>query len=289
MRQTCRFFLAFVALAGLAVGARGAEPTPEQIEFFEKNVRPVLVEKCLSCHAGAKPKGDLRLDTREAVLEGGRNGAVVVPGKVKESRLVAAIRHADEQLKMPAAKLPDREIAALEKWIELGAPWPAKLTLVAPDAIARAAAAHWAFKPVQRPAVPEIRNPKHEIRNEIDRFVLAKLSDKRLSLSPRADKLTLIRRATFDLHGLPPTPAEVEAFLKDDSPNAYEKLIDRLLASPRYGERWGRHWLDVARYGELAADRDFAFRRLFGEEFGKAYEQNLEQQRRMLKANKNVG
>src|SRR5215208_548780 len=122
------FLFAIVPLAGLAVRAPAADPTPEQVEFFEKNVRPVLVEKCLACHAGAKPKGGLRLDTREAVLEGGRNGAVIVPGKVKESRLVAAIRHADEQLKMPAAKLPEREIAALEKWVELGAPWPVKVT-----------------------------------------------------------------------------------------------------------------------------------------------------------------
>jgi uncharacterized protein DUF1553/uncharacterized protein DUF1549/cytochrome c len=229
--------------------APAADPASD--EFFEKNVRPVLVEKCLSCHAGEKPKGGLRLDTRESALEGGKGGAVVVPGKVQDSRLVAAVRHADEDLKMPpTGKLPAREIAALEKWVELGAPWPAKLTLAAPDAIARAAAKHWAFRPVSRPAVPEVRGQKSEIRHPIDAFVVAKLSDNKLSLSPRADKRTIIRRATFDLHGLPPTPAEVEAFVNDESPDAYEKLIDRLLASPRYGERWGRHWLDLARYAD---------------------------------------
>ncbi|HVL12240.1 MAG TPA: DUF1549 and DUF1553 domain-containing protein, partial [Gemmata sp.] len=152
---------------------------------------------------------------------------------------------------MPAAKLPDRDILALEKWVELGAPWPAKVTLAPPGDIAKAAASHWAFQPVKRPAVPA--NPGRQSgggANPIDAFVLAKLSDSKLSLSPRADKLTLIRRATFDLHGLPPTPAEVDAFLKDESPDAYEKLIDRLLASPRYGERWARHWLDLARYAD---------------------------------------
>jgi hypothetical protein len=243
-----RFVLLAVIVGLSGTAARAVDPATD---FFEKNVRPVLVEKCLSCHAGDKPKGKLRLDSRDAVLAGGRGGAIIVPGKPKDSRLVTAIRHIDPDLKMPpTAKLPEREIAVLAKWIELGAPWPDKLTLAAPDAITKAAASHWAFRPVQRPPVPEIRNTKYEIRNEIDRFILAKLSDARLSLSPRADKRTLIRRATFDLHGLPPTPDEVEAFLKDDSPNAFGKLIDRLLASPRYGERWARHWLDLARYAD---------------------------------------
>jgi hypothetical protein len=221
-----------------------------RLRFLEKNVRPVLVEQCLSCHDAKKAKGDLRLDTREGVLKGGQGGAVVVPGKPKESRLLLALRHTDETLKMPPkGKLPDREIAAIEKWIELGVPWPEKAILAAPDAITRAAANHWAFKPVVRPALPVSRDPKGSA-HPIDAFVLAKLSDSKLSLSPRADKRTLIRRATFDLHGLPPTPEEVDAFVKDDSPDAYEKLIDRLLASPRYGERWARHWLDLARYAD---------------------------------------
>jgi len=235
--------LSIIALVAFSPSCHAADPAA--IEFFEKNVRPVLVEKCLACHGGEKAKGGLRLDTREGVLKGGADGIAVVPGKPKESRLITAIRHTDEDLKMPAAKLPDREIAALEKWVELGAPWPEKVTLAAPNVIAVAAAKHWAFKLVVRPPLPQ-----SELRNPIDRFVSAKLSDKGLSLSPRADKQTLIRRATFDLHGLPPTPDEVAAFLKDDSPEAYEKLIDRLLASPRYGERWARHWLDVARYAD---------------------------------------
>jgi hypothetical protein len=239
--------VAVLALCDLPVRASD----PAAIEFFEKNVRPVLVERCLSCHAGEKPKGGLRLDTRESLLEGGKGGAVVVPGKPKDSRLVSAIRHIDEDLKMPpTAKLPAREIAAIEKWVELGAPWPEKLKLAAPDAIAKAASVHWAFKPVTRPTVPKLGPQSSVLTNPIDAFVLSKLSDNKLSLAPRADKRMLVRRATFDLHGLPPTPEEVEAFVKDDSPDAYEKLIDRLLASERYGERWGRHWLDVARYAD---------------------------------------
>jgi hypothetical protein len=229
----------------LAPHARAADPAA--LEFFEKSVRPLLVEKCLSCHA-EKAKGGLRLDTREAVLKGGDRGPAAVAGKPKESSLLKAVRYADEDLKMPpAAKLTEREIAALEKWIELGLPWPEKLALTAPGAIEKAAAKHWAFQPVKRPEPPRLPAP---YANPIDNFVVAKLRDKGLALSPRADKRTLIRRATFDLLGLAPTPEEIDTFLKDDAPDAYEKLLDRLLASPHYGERWGRHWLDMARYAD---------------------------------------
>jgi len=225
---------------------QAADPTA--LELFEKNVRPVLVEKCVSCHGAEKQKGGLRLDTRVAILKGGERGPGIVPRKPTESLLVKAVRHADEELKMPpSGKLSAREIAALEKWIELDAPWPAKVTLATPNAIEQAAAKHWAFRPVKRPEIPKLKTPPP---NPIDAFVVAKLTEKGLSLSPRADKRTLIRRVTFDLLGLPPTAAEVEAFLKDNSSDAYEKLLDRLLASPRYGERWGRHWLDVARYAD---------------------------------------
>jgi len=234
----------FVLLVLFPAVARAADPSG--VEHFEKHVRSILVEKCLSCHAGEKPKGGLRLDSRQAVLEGGRGGTVVVPGKAKDSRLVAAIRHLNEDLKMPpTGKLAEREIAALERWVDLGLPWPERVTLAAPDAIARAAAKHWAFRPVERGVVPQ-----GNLGNPIDRFVESKLRDNKLTLSPRADRRTLIRRATFDLHGLPPTPDDVESFARDDSAGAFERLIDRLLASPRYGERWGRHWLDIARYAD---------------------------------------
>ena len=230
--------------------ALAADPTPEQVAFFEKQVRPVLVERCLPCHAGEKPKGGLRLDSRAGLLAGGNGGPAVVPGKPGEGRLLVAIRYADDDLKMPPkGPLPAKERAALERWVEVGAPWPAPVTLAAPDALATAAARHWAFKPVVRPPLPGNRDPAAGA-NPVDAFVTAKLRDNALSLSPRADRLTLLRRATFDLTGLPPTPEEVEAFLQDDSPDAYEKLLDRLLASPAYGERWGRHWLDLARYAD---------------------------------------
>jgi hypothetical protein len=235
-----------LAAAVLSASARAADPAA--LEHFEKHVRPVLVEKCVSCHGAEKQKGGLRLDTREAVLKGGERGPGVVPGKPKESILLRAVRHVDEDLKMPpSGKLLEREVAGLEKWVELGAPWPDRVMLPTPSAIEKAAAKHWAFKPILRPEIPKT---KPRLSNSIDAFVAAKLRDRGLSLSPRADRRTLIRRATFDLHGLPPTPEEVAAFLKDDSPDAYEKLIDRLLASPRYAERWGRHWLDVARYAD---------------------------------------
>jgi mono/diheme cytochrome c family protein len=213
-------------------------------EFFEKHVRPVLVEKCLSCHGAKKPKGGLRLDTRDGALTGGDGGPALVPGKPNDSRLIEAVKQTGDLKMPPSGKLADREIAALEEWVSRGAPWPAKAVLAAPDAIAAAAAKHWAFQPIRRPPPPDAK------LHPIDAFVRKRLGDSGLSFSPRADKRTLIRRATFDLHGLPPTPDEIDAFLKDDSPEAYEKLLDRLLASPRYGERWGRHWLDVARYAD---------------------------------------
>jgi Protein of unknown function (DUF1549)/Planctomycete cytochrome C len=239
---------AILSLAAMCWCATARAADPAALEFFEKSVRPVLVEKCLSCHAD-KAKGGLRLDTREAVLKGGRTGAAIVPGKPKDGLLPKAIQHTDKDLKMPpTGKLLPREVAALEKWIELGAPWPEKVTLLPLDAIASAAAKHWAFRAVQRPAVPQIRNPKIEIRNEIDNFILAKFGDKGLSLSPRADKRTLIRRATFDLTGLPPSAEEVDAFTAGNE--AYSVLVNRLLDSPQYGEQWARHWLDVARYSD---------------------------------------
>ena len=239
----CLSLLAAFALV-FSISTSPAQPPTTDDEFFEKNVRPVLVEKCLSCHSAEKSKSGLRLDTRAEMLKGGEGGSVVVPGKPKESRLIAAVKHVGD-LKMPqSGKLTDREIAVLEEWVARGASWPAKAILAAPDKIATAAAKHWAFRPVKRPDVPG------KAIDPVDAFVLAKLSDNGLSLSPRADKRTLIRRATFDLHGLPPTPDEIAAFLIDETLEAYEKLLDRLLASPRYGERWGRHWLDVARYAD---------------------------------------
>jgi hypothetical protein len=234
-----------------AQGGKSKGVDPSAIEFFERAIRPILVEKCLSCHGPEKTKGGLRLDSRDSILKGGNAGPVVVPRKPNESRLITAIRQTDKDLRMPpTGKLTDRDVATLEKWIELGLPWPENVTLTAPNSIARAAATHWAFQPVTRPKVPLANNSETAGNNPIDDFVRAELKKKGLKQNPVADRRVLIRRASFDLLGLPPTPEEIEAFVNDPDPDAYPKLIDRLLASPRYGERWGRHWLDLARYAD---------------------------------------
>jgi mono/diheme cytochrome c family protein len=220
-------------------GARAA--APEQIEFFEKQVRPVLADQCYKCHGPEKQKGGLRIDSREALLKGGEDGAVVVPGKPEESSFIKSINHiGDSKMPEKADKLPDAQIAALSEWVKMGVPWPENDKPVV-TAAQSAAKTHWSFQPVANPAVPEIQNPKSAIRNPIDAFLLAKLEPAGLGFAPPADKRTLLRRATFDLTGLPPTAEEVAAFESDAAPDAFAKVIDRLLASPRYGERWGRY------------------------------------------------
>jgi hypothetical protein len=200
----------------------------------------VIRENCLACHGSLK-NSSLDLRTRDGLLKGGARGPAVVPGKPEESRLFRFISGRDKIQMPPGKKLGAAKVAILKQWIQAGAPWPAAVAVDDRP---------WAFQPIKRPAIPQIRNSQSAIRNPIDSFVLAKLRAKRLSLAPEADRRTLIRRLSFDLIGLPPTPAEVDAFLADRAPDAYEKLVDRLLASPRYGERWARHWLDLARYAE---------------------------------------
>jgi len=228
-----------------------AKPTAEGVEFFEKRVRPVLVKHCYECHAAdaKKVRGDLLLDTREGVLRGGASGPAVVPGDPAKSLIIKAVRHEDPMMKMPKEKLPDAVIADLEAWVKMGAPDPRDGALKTTRLTLELAKDFWAFKPVARPPVP-----KHGHANPIDNFVAAKLAEKGLTPAPPADRRTLIRRATYDLTGLPPTPEEIDAFLKDNSPEAFAKVVDRLLASPAYGERWGRHWMDVVRYADTAGD-----------------------------------
>jgi Protein of unknown function (DUF1553)/Protein of unknown function (DUF1549)/Planctomycete cytochrome C len=230
---------------------------PEAIEFFESRVRPILVDRCLKCHGPAKQSSSLRLDSRAAVLKGGESGPSVVLAKPDQSLLIKAVSHSDAELKMPpSGKLPEPALAALRQWVALGAPWsPDRSSLVPPGGTAKSAGSaassstHWAFQPVSRPALPDVRG--HDWQSTaVDAFVLARLEQAGIAPSPPADRRTLIRRATIDLWGIPPTAAEVDAFVADKSPGAYALLIDRLLASPRYGERWGRHWLDVARYAD---------------------------------------
>jgi hypothetical protein len=232
--------------------AAGGALTPEAVEFFENKIRPVLAERCYSCHsaAAASLKGGLRLDAREGVLKGGSSGKpAVVPGNPGASQLLAAIRWDNKDLRMPPKeehRLTPQQVADFEAWVKMGAPDP-RVGGAAPGA--PSGKDHWAFKKPQEPKVPEVKD-KGWAKNGIDPFILAKLEAKGLKAAPTADKRTLIRRATFDLTGLPPTPEEVAAFEADTSPDAFAKVVDRLLASPHYGERWARHWLDVARYAD---------------------------------------
>ncbi len=212
-------------------------------DFFERSIRPVLLERCVECHGSAVQKSGLRLDSRKAVIEGGKNGAVVIPGNPNASKLITSIKH-EGQLKMPRdKKLSDIEIKAFEKWVTLGLPWPdiIKITLKNP----KSETEHWSYLPVKK-AVP----PINEMSHAIDSFIHQKLNKRLIKQSATADKRTLIRRLSIDLIGLPPSISEISAFENDPSSDAYEKVVDRLLASPRYGERWARHWLDIARYAD---------------------------------------
>ena len=253
---------ALSALVGLAaaaapLGLPAAEPThdPAKIEFFEKKVRPLLVSNCYNCHsANTNAKGGLRVDDRNGLVSGGGRGAAVIPGDPGSSLLIDAIKYTDGKLKMPPEKkLADEEIAILEQWVKDGAAWPAveiPFDLGASeDEYKRLRAEHWAWQPLTRPAAPAVKNGAWA-KDDIDRFVLAKLEEADLAPTGDADRTSLLRRITFDLTGLPPTPEEIDAFLADNSAQAFETVVDRLLQSTAFGERWGRHWLDVARYGE---------------------------------------
>ncbi len=257
--QSAARAVAWLLLTGLLLACQAnAEqaPTAEGIEFFEKQVRPILAEQCYSCHSheSKKIKGGLLLDTRDGWLKGGDNGPAIVPGDPNKSLLIKAVRYTDDDLQMPpkGKKLSGPQIAALEEWVRLGAPDPradAPTNAPALSANTAKARAHWAFQPIREPATPHVKNQRW-VQSPLDSFVLTKLEAKGMTPSPRADKRTLIRRLSFDLTGLPPTSREVAAFLADQSSQALPNLVDRLLASPAYGERWGRHWLDVARYAD---------------------------------------
>jgi hypothetical protein len=231
--------------------AVGAEPPADSIEFFEKKIRPILVEHCYKCHASdaKKVRGGLLLDSRDGIRKGGDSGPAVVPGDPAASRLVKALQY--QELKMPpSGKLPDRVIADFVTWIKQGAVDPRERTASQTTKLDIDAGKHfWAFQPPKGHAVPEVRDPQWPLRT-IDRFLLARLDLAGLDPNPPADRRTWIRRVSFDLIGLPPSPEEVEAFVSEPAPNAYERVVERLLASPHYGERWARLWLDIARYAE---------------------------------------
>lgn len=256
MNRLPRFLLLVVTGSALAHGSWClAEPTAEQLDFFEKKVRPILVERCQKCHGAEKQESGLRLDRREMAFKGSDSGPAIVPGDPDKSLLIEAIRYQGDIQMPPAGKLPDDEIALLVAWIKSGAPWPAGLPAEGPPGPGNPPSAqdaqttHWAYRPVVRPTVPAVQAIEW-CQNSLDRFILHELEGRGLTPSPPADRRTLLRRASYDLTGLPPTAAEVEAFERDTSPAAWPRVVDRLLASPQYGERWARHWLDVARYAD---------------------------------------
>ncbi len=245
-----------VACAALAARANEPAGQPTQndssgVEFFERKIRPLLVQHCYACHGQGRAKGGLSLESREAMLAGGDSGTVVVLGKPDESLLIEAVGYAGGVQMPPSGKLSEDEIAALRQWLTSGAPWPeqAAAAMRSGEAITEADRQFWSFQPIADPPPPQVRDVAWP-RTAVDRFVLARLEAEGFKPVGEADRRTLIRRAAFDLTGLPPTAEEVDAFVADEQPGAYERLIERLLASPHYGERWARHWLDVARYGE---------------------------------------
>jgi len=251
--------------AVLPGSARAAEPAiaPADLEFFEKKVRPVLVARCYKCHsAEGKVKGHLRLDTREGWVKGGETGPAIQPADPDHSLLIQAVRHSKQDLEMPPdSKLPEGELATLVEWVKRGAPDPrtgpaAPIVAARPTGNTEKARSHWSYQPIRAVALPAVKDTAWP-KGEIDRFILASLESKHLRPAPDASPEVLVRRVYFDLTGLPPTPEEIDSYLADSSPNRFEKLVDKLLASPRFGERWGRHWLDVARFGESLTLRGF--------------------------------
>jgi hypothetical protein len=251
------FEIAILSLSCAAQSLVAQTINADTPEFFESKVRPILANNCFGCHSGSA-LGGLRLDSREGMLKGGGRGVAVVPGDPDNSLMIKAIKQVDPNLKMPtgSAKLKDDQIAILESWVKAGARWPA--AAAAPKTLTSSSGkyvidperrAFWSFKPLANPSVPTVKDTKWA-KTEIDRFVLARLEKEGLKPVRPATRHDLLRRATLDLTGLVPTPEEYAAFEKDNSPDAFAKVIDRLLASPHYGERWGREWLDVARYGE---------------------------------------
>jgi hypothetical protein len=259
MIRTTAFILCLFLAGSLNVA--GAPPAAADLDFFEKKVRPVLVQRCYSCHSvqEGKSKGGLRLDSREGWLKGGDSGTAVIPGDATKSLLIRAIRYDTELQMPPKGKLPQGDIDTLVRWVERGAPDPRVAVAQAVQAKPvnpRSAQPHWAYQPIRNAPPPAVRDGAWPI-NDIDRFILAALESRNLRPAPDATRLTLVRRLYFDLIGLPPTPEQINDFLSDTSPSAYERLVDKLLASPHFGERWGRHWLDVARFGESLTLRGF--------------------------------
>jgi len=253
LRITSLIALFLLGMVGRGVSAEPTDtPTADQLKYFETHVRPLLVEKCYRCHSDQKQSGQLRVDSREGLLLGGESGPAVVEGHLEESLLLEAVNYKSLQMP-PDSKLSDEQIEHLTRWVEMGAPWPAG-EKVAPSRspgreISDEDRHYWAFQPVKRVDPPQVEGDAWS-RTEVDRFILAKLKEAQLEPAPGANRVTLARRVSLDLTGLPPSPQMMDAFLSDTSDTAYETLVDQLLASPRYGEQMARSWLDLVRYAE---------------------------------------
>ncbi len=246
--DSARSMRGLAAVLAVCSSVTGALADDEATTFFERHVRPVLVERCQRCHGQKKQSGGLRVDSRDALTRGGDRGPAIIPGDSQQSLLARAIRHLDDLQMPPKKELTERDMASIERWIELGAPWP--------DAVGNPKASpgdsdknHWAFQRVSSPPPPGLENDNW-IRTPVDAFVKTRLKEQGLTPSPPADRRTLIRRVHYTLTGLPPSPADVQRFVSDPDPNAYATMVDRLLGSPAYGEHWARHWLDIARYSD---------------------------------------
>ena len=244
-RQRSLFAVTLISiLVGVICSSHGSHAADIDAEFFERRIRPLLIDKCVGCHGSEEQSGGLRLDSADALARGGDNGPVLVAGNLQASKLIRAVRRDGDLVMPPEQPLSEPEVAAIERWVRSGARWPKKSAPLTPPSQKK----HWAFQPVGNPDVPPLADDWGT--TEIDAFILAALRSSGLSPSAKADRRTLIRRATFDLTGLPPKHADVEAFVADDDPQAWPRLVDRLLNSKHYGEKWARHWLDVARYSD---------------------------------------
>ena len=256
--RLCSLGLVSLLLGGALLILPTATLANSDEDFFESKIRPILTERCLKCHSTehGKTQGGLALDTKQGWEKGGESGPAITPGDIESSLLIRAVLYGDDGAQMPpedaGGKLPDAEIALLKQWVQQGAHDPRTGAAKRGGMTEEQLRAWWSFQPVKPVSVPEIS--QLGLINEIDHFVRARLTADGLESSPEADRRTLIRRVTYDLTGLPPSPEEVDAFLADTSSTAYETVVDRLLQSPHYGEHWGRHWLDVVRYADTAGE-----------------------------------
>lgn len=248
--------IAFVVLTTSSLCAAEKQPTQQQIQFFESKIRPLFIKHCYDCHGPDEQESGLRMDSFQGIAKGGKAGSLIVPGKPEQSLLITAVKYQSPDLQMPPDdKLSKQEVKDLVNWVKMGAPYPnADMSLLrTTDAKGKLdlekERQFWSFQSVKKPVLPKVKKSEW-VKNPIDQFVLQKLEQVNLTPAEPADKRTLIRRTTYGLTGLPPTLQEINDFLNDTSPQAFEKVVDRLLASPHYGEHWGRHWLDVARYAD---------------------------------------